>query len=366
LIRLAINTTFFGSDSDGDGSPNFVGTSAAAPHAAAVAALMLQAVPGSSPINIYKVLEETALDMETPGVDNASGYGLIQADRAIQRLRELEIPTISIRAIDASASETQGANDTAQFEITRTGGNINRDILVNYRFDGAARNGIDYVESGSNNLPANPLDGSILIPSGVSSVVIPITAIDDQQFEADETLAITLVNASPYNLDPDAANRQAGITIVSDDVFSRRLIVSGSFYGVDDESNGEADVPITELINQPTVIPFSNPGTPILDRKISWGGEVRAEIYLTATILDETGTIEINGSVKLFEGNSEDTDDLEDTKIIKYQIAKGQQFTPGKIRLENVGLFGGTDIAEFDLIFDNTLGNNDESFTQYP
>jgi Subtilase family/Calx-beta domain len=366
-----VNTTFFGEDTtgsngDSDTFPNFFGTSAAAPHAAAVAALMLQAVPGSSPTNIYKALEETALDMGTPGVDNASGYGLIQADRAIQRLRELGTPTISIRAIDASASETQGANDTAQFEITRTGGNINRDILVNYRFDGTARNGIDYVESGSNNLPANPLDGSILIPSGVSSVVIPITATDDQQFEADETLTITLVNASPYNLDPDAANRQADITIVSDDVLSRRLIVSGSFYGVDDESIGEADVPITELINQPTVISFSNRGTPILDKKISWGEELRAEIYLTGTVLDEAGNIEVNGSVKLFEGTSEDTDDLAASQDIKFSIPRGQIFSPTKIRLENVGFFGGTDFAEFYLNFDNALGNNDDGFSGYP
>ncbi|MDJ0715804.1 MAG: DVUA0089 family protein [Prochloraceae cyanobacterium] len=91
------NTTFFppsnARNPEGDGFPNFFGTSAAAPHAAAVAALMLEAAPGTSPEVIYQTLESTALDMDDPstpgfdvGFDNGSGYGLIQADKAIQAL----------------------------------------------------------------------------------------------------------------------------------------------------------------------------------------------------------------------------------------------------------------------------------------
>lgn len=87
------NTTFFGGDVEGDGFPNFFGTSAAAPHAAAVAALMLEAAPGTNPADIYATLENTALDMDDPftpafdvGVDDATGYGLIQADKAVEEL----------------------------------------------------------------------------------------------------------------------------------------------------------------------------------------------------------------------------------------------------------------------------------------
>lgn len=82
------NTTFFfpGDDIEGDGFPNFFGTSAAAPHAAAVAALMLDAAPRTSPPTIYSTLEGTALDMNDPGFDFDSGFGFIQADRAVRAL----------------------------------------------------------------------------------------------------------------------------------------------------------------------------------------------------------------------------------------------------------------------------------------
>jgi subtilisin family serine protease len=93
-----VNTTFYPAPDrdipeDPDNFPNFAGTSAAAPHAAAVAALMLQANPNLSPAEIYSILQATALDMDDPstpgfdvGFDFASGYGLIQADRALSQV----------------------------------------------------------------------------------------------------------------------------------------------------------------------------------------------------------------------------------------------------------------------------------------
>ncbi|MEO0932926.1 MAG: cadherin domain-containing protein, partial [Cyanobacteria bacterium J06641_2] len=82
----ATDTTFFDSgngDSENNGFPNFFGTSAAAPHAAAIAALVKQANPTFTPEQIYNRLESTAIDIGTPGYDNVTGHGLINAYDAI-------------------------------------------------------------------------------------------------------------------------------------------------------------------------------------------------------------------------------------------------------------------------------------------
>lgn len=61
----------------------FYGTSAAAPHLAGIAALVLQARPGSTPAQVKKAMTATALDTEAVGWDENSGYGIGMANGAV-------------------------------------------------------------------------------------------------------------------------------------------------------------------------------------------------------------------------------------------------------------------------------------------
>lgn len=119
------NTTFFGADLpdqiDTDDFPNFNGTSAAGPHAAAVAALMLSLRPDLPPSQIEQRFEESATDIQErvpvgggfieertaipggEGDDRFSGTGLIRADRAVR-----SVLSARVAGLEASAEAPGG------------------------------------------------------------------------------------------------------------------------------------------------------------------------------------------------------------------------------------------------------------------
>ncbi len=87
----------------------FYGTSAAAPHAAAIAALVKQAVPGIDAASLRSTLTSTALDIEASGSDRDSGAGIVMPYPA---LTALGLPAAANPVlVSATPSEVTGDGD---------------------------------------------------------------------------------------------------------------------------------------------------------------------------------------------------------------------------------------------------------------
>ena len=104
--------------------PNFFGTSAAAPHAAGIAVLLLQADPSLTPAQIYSVLQQSAVPIgatPTAAAPNyTAGFGFVQADEAAGKIPASipAAPTLSL----ASSSITLGGSTTLTWSSANTTG----------------------------------------------------------------------------------------------------------------------------------------------------------------------------------------------------------------------------------------------------
>ena len=193
------DTTFFGVDVEPNGFPNFFGTSAAAPHAAAVAALMLQAEPTLLPSNIYAVLEDTAIDITyrndvsdglgsvTPGgaitngagVDNDSGFGLIQAYAAVGAVSAC--PTCVNAAPAPEANGPYTGNEGANIAFSSDGSSDPDGIIVTYNWD-----------FGNGETGVGPSSSHIYADNG--SYTVTLTVTDDGGTIRMDTALVTVAN----------------------------------------------------------------------------------------------------------------------------------------------------------------------------
>lgn len=79
------------------------GTSMATPFVSALAAMVLEQHPDASPYQVRRVIEQSATDIEGPGFDRRTGYGRIDAARAVQT-RTLPEDGASLEVYVATAS----------------------------------------------------------------------------------------------------------------------------------------------------------------------------------------------------------------------------------------------------------------------
>jgi subtilisin-like proprotein convertase family protein len=101
------------------GFESFFGTSAAAPHAAAIGGLLISARPRIKPNRVRRALTETALDIEALGRDRDSGFGIVDAFGALTFIDAPPAPFLELGAVTATAV---GGDGDAFIELVIGGG----------------------------------------------------------------------------------------------------------------------------------------------------------------------------------------------------------------------------------------------------
>ena len=208
----------------GSGPPyRFCGTSEAAPHAAAVAALMLQRNPALTSAQILARLQATAHAVTNGGTSDVVGAGLIDALGAVGV--SSTTATFSFSPASYSVSE---AGSSATVTINRTG---NTSSLVSVHFataNGTATAGSDYT--------AVSQDVSFAAGETSKTVSVPIT--DAHVIGGSRTVSLAL--SSPSTGATLTSPSTATLTIVDDD---RAVAFSTSAYSVN-ETGGSATITI--------------------------------------------------------------------------------------------------------------------------
>ena len=157
-----VSTSFFGQVIPGasDTFPHFFGTSAAAPHGAALAALMIEAqkLKTITPNQIKGILESHTYDMDNPyttgfdnGFDFATGYGFVKGDKAVG---EVKFPNLYIKNLDVKPLCSSSPGTTRNFAIS----NPNPfEVPVNWQILGTSQHGSFTVSPGDTTLSVSPL-----------------------------------------------------------------------------------------------------------------------------------------------------------------------------------------------------------------
>ena len=131
--------------------------------------------------------------------------------------------------------------------------------------------------------------------------------------------------------------------------------------GTDDEIWPWVDETIRREYSVGAVLDIDQPAVRLEVPHVRWGGECRVEVDLTARAVGN-GQIQVEGTTKLFEGTSEDTEDLAEAKVVTFLVPRNTRHNTEAVRhdvqLSNRG-FGGGDHAEIYFTCTNYLVEED-------
>lgn len=194
---------------DPPGTFRFFGTSAASPHAAAVAALVLSSNPNLTSSEVGNVLKTAAVDLGEPGADNTFGAGRIDAFAAVQSVIDVEETYISINNV--TVMEGDAGQVDAVF-TARLSSSSDQQVTVEYATaDCTAIAGSDYVFK----------SGILNFPIGTTTQTITVLVIGDTDFELNEIFFVNITNPTNATIaDPQ------GVGTIHDDEIPPDISVS--------------------------------------------------------------------------------------------------------------------------------------------
>ena len=183
------------------GFSTFCGTSAAAPHAAAIGALMLEAAGGPNEVTLAQLRTgmtsgTAVLDIETTGVDRDSGAGIVMAPGAVD-------------AVDVAVADRNGAPtvENAVSDRTFAPGDAAVDIDLEDVFDDPDDNTLTYeaISTAPDRLAITRSNAQLTItPGSPGRVVVRLRAIDPDGLSATDSFSITVTAGSrDYDADND-------------------------------------------------------------------------------------------------------------------------------------------------------------------
>ncbi|MDK2971566.1 MAG: hypothetical protein PWP23_1321 [Candidatus Sumerlaeota bacterium] len=213
------NTSFFGQANifggspgiykgEDDAYPNFFGTSAAAPHAAAVAALIMEARPAATQSEILSALMSTAVDINTgaadgtqAGPDFRTGVGLIDSNAAIAAISvDTTAPTVSLATTAPNPTATSPIPFTADFDEPVIGFDVSDIVVTNGTPGNFAGSGANYT------FDVTPTS------YGIVTVVIPASVCTDASSNPNDASSQVALRATEkiLTVTPSTVNVGAG------------------------------------------------------------------------------------------------------------------------------------------------------------
>jgi hypothetical protein len=169
---------------------------------------------------------------------NSASYNVGTPGSATLFIKDKSKPYVTITTTAATASEP--GDQVGTFRISR-GSVVNGNLTVYLAISGTAMNGIDYV----------PIDSTVVIPNGASSVLVDVIAFDDLILEPTEDVILTLLANTNYNL---GSPLQARVMILDDDANG----VPGVGFTFSSSSAPESQSPgISVSLSQTSAVPIT-------------------------------------------------------------------------------------------------------------